>query len=69
MKLNNRVFSTDKGRLYVVLIFAGNNFVHVIFSHGKKKKKMITLFEKIYFGESCEPYIFIFSKIQTMLFS
>ena len=44
------------------LIFAGDNFVHVILA---TVKKMITLFEKLYFGE---PVYDIFSKIQTMLF-
>ena len=50
----------------MVLIFASDNFVHVILSLGKKIKKMITLFEKIYFGE---PYTTYFLKFRPCYFN
>ena len=53
----------------MVLIFASDNFVHVILSLGKKIKKMITLFEKIYFGEPCEPYTTYFLKFRPCYFN
>ena len=34
-----------------------------------KKRKMITLFEKIYFGESCEPYTTYFLKFRPCYFN
>ena len=50
----------------MVLIFAGDNFVHVIFSNGKK---MIALFEKIHFGESSESYTTYFLKFRPCCFN